>query len=362
MIVKWLSKFQYMWSLLVVLFVLSVFPVIAQADTSTTGSGISFTVKTNLPDNQIDKNNEFYQLKMLPGQKQTVTATVYNVTQKATTVNINVQTASTTMNGTVDYSKSLTNWDTSLQHKLSDFISYPKSITIPAGKSQNISFVISMPKDAYQGILLGGITFNQANSDKSESSSDNANIKNKYAYAVAMMLKESDEQVKPNINLKSIKAGQNNGHNAININLQNDQSLLMSNVKMDAKIYSEKGKKPVYTAIKSDMQIAPNSQFKYPVSLQGTQMAPGKYRLELAVTGTAYKDPKTWHFTKQFTIKRQEAANFNQSDVNVSANTNGHMNLITIIIVVILIVVAIILFILFILKRKQSNSKDSSST
>ncbi|GMA70538.1 hypothetical protein GCM10025879_17840 [Leuconostoc litchii] len=339
------------------LFVFALFPVLVKADNSTTGSGLSFTVKTNLPDNQIDKKNDFYQLKMTPGQKQTVTATVYNTTNKPQTIKINVQTASTSINGTIDYSKALTNWDKSLKYKLNEIVSYPKRVTVPAGKSQDVSFAISMPEDSYKGILLGGITFNQVDDNQSEPSSNTTNIQNKCAYAVAMILKESDDQVIPNINLQSVKAGQNNGHNVIDVKLQNDQSLLMSNVKVVAKVYSAAGKKPVYTTVKSDMQIAPNSQFKYPVSLQGTPMQPGKYRLELAVTGTAYKDPKTWHFTKNFTIKRQEAASFNQSDVDVSANTNNHLN-IFIIIGIILFIIIVILFVLLVLRRKNAKKKS----
>lgn len=360
MIIKHTTKYRFIKSLLVALIIFSLFPIAVKAKDSTTGSGLAFTVKTNLPDNQIDKNNDFYQLRMMPNQKQAVTATVYNTTNKSVTVNINVQTAVTSINGTIDYSKTLTSWDKSLKYKLNEIVSYPKRIIIPAGKSQNVTFNISMPNASYKGILLGGITFNQVDDNQSTSSSNSTNIKNQYAYAVAIILKESDDQVAPNINLKSVKAGQNNGHNVINVNLQNDQSLLMSNVKIVAKVYAKSGKKPVYTTVNSDMQIAPNSQFKYPVSLQSTPMQPGKYRLELALTGTAYKETKTWHFTKNFTIKHQEATRFNQSDVDVSANTNNHM-ILFIIVGAVLFIVIMMLLVLLIWKRKnyQQTNRDS---
>lgn len=358
MIIKWITKYRLVKLLLLSLVFLPLIPIIGHADNSTTGSGLNFTVKTNLPDNQIDRHNDYFQLKMTPGQKQTVTATVYNITKKPTTVDINVQTASTTINGTIDYSKALTNWDKSLNYKFNEIVSYPKRITIPAGKSQDVPFAISMPENSYKGILLGGITFSQVNEEQPESSSRTTSIQNKYAYAVAMILKESDEQLTPNVNLNSVKAGQNNGHNVIDVNLQNDQPLLMSNVKVEAQVYSEKGKKPVYTTVKSDMQMAPNSQFKYPVSLQGTPMQPGKYRIELAVTGTAYKELKTWHFKKHFTIKNSEAENFNRSDVDVSANTNGHLNHIVIVSVILII---ILILVLFILKRKSVFSRSKKS-
>lgn len=329
--------------------------VTAKADSTSTSSGLSFTVKTNLPDNQIDKNNDFYQLKMQPGQKQTITATIYNITQKETKVAINVQSASTTINGSLDYSKAPNSWDNSLKYKLSDMIRYPKLVTVDAGKSQDVSFEITMPNDLFNGILLGGITFNQADSDGVKLGRG-ASIQNRYAYAVAMVLKESDSQVKPNINLQRVTPGQNNGHNVLNVSFQNDQPLLMSNVQVNAKIYSEMGKKPVYSSRKSDMQMAPNSQFKYPVSLQGTPMQPGKYRIEATVTGTAYKTPKTWHFSRKFTIERQEAHALNQSDVDLAANTNNQTILF---IAFAMIALLIILFmILLILKRKKSHTMN----
>lgn len=108
MTVKWITKYRLIQFLLLALIFFLLPPFFVKADNSTTGSGLAFTVKTNLPANQIDKNNDFYQLKMAPGQKQTVTATVYNTTNKPTTVSINVQTASTSINGTIDYSKALT--------------------------------------------------------------------------------------------------------------------------------------------------------------------------------------------------------------------------------------------------------------
>lgn len=326
------------------------------ADSSTTGSGLSFTVKTNLPDNQIDKNNDFYQLKMTPGQQQTVTATIYNVTKKDTTVNLNVQTASTTTTGTIDYSKGLKHWDKSLKYILSDMVDYPKSVKVPAGQSKEVSFKISMPTTPYKGILLGGITF--AEDDRQQTQSSSATVRNKYAYAVAMVLKENDEQIAPNINLKSVVAGQNNGHNVINIKMQNDRSLLMSNVKVKAKIYSIKGTKPVYTSDKSDMQFAPNSQFIYPVSLQGTAMNPGKYRLQLEVTGTAYDKPKTWQFTKVFSIKGSEAKQYNRSDVDLSANTNNTTWQLPLIIGGVILLLVVLVLLLWIIYRRKNAKKQ----
>ena len=170
---------------------------------------------------------------------------------------------------------------------------------------------------------------------------------------MALSLKETDDQVTPNLNLLTVKPSQNNGRNVINANIQNDQSILLSKVKVDAKIYAKGGKSPVYSSLTNDMQMAPNSNFKYPVALKGTEMKPGNYTLKLAVTGTAYDKPKTWHFTRDFKIKSTEAKTLNQSDVDLKANTNNN-NWIYILLGVLLLLIIILLIIILIKQNKKS--------
>lgn len=323
-----------------------------QADSQANGSSAAFTVKANLPDNQIDKDNSYYQLKMSPGKRQTVTATVYNVSSKSTTIHINVTPATTTPSGTIDYSTTLKHWDSSLKNNISDIVSYPKSVTIPAGQSKEVSFDITMPDEGYQGIVLGGITFTQDKKSTSKAN-QNAAIQNQFASAIAMVLKEVDTEVSPQVNLINVKPDQTNGYNQITVQLQNNQPLIMSKVKVKAKIYASNAKKAVYTAERSNMQLAPNSLFNYPISLQGTPLKAGHYRAEVTVTGTAYKSPKTWQFTKNFQVKSSEAKTLNQSSVDTSANTNDHTMLLIICGFVVLIIIIIVLIVLLLKKKRQ---------
>ncbi|MGB4825297.1 MAG: DUF916 and DUF3324 domain-containing protein [Leuconostoc mesenteroides] len=324
--------------------------------TGVSASEMNFSVNTVIPTNQIDKEKTYFNLKMAPKQEQDVTVTLKNNTKKDITVEIGINTAKTSSNGVIAYSESNIKKDNSLKYNLSKLVKGPDSVVVPASSSKDVTFHISMPDNSFDGILLGGLTFQQKSSEVTQSKSSGTSITNEYQYAVAMLIQGKDTVVQPNLNLIKVKPDQMNYRNVITAELQNDQSVLMSKVSVDAKIYSKNGKKPVYTSIKSDMQIAPNSHLTYPVSLNGTSMKAGDYTLKMKVTATANKQVKKWTFTKDFTIKSKQARDLNKSDVDVKANTNNS-NWLYILIGAALLIIIIILIVVIILQRKKNSNQ-----
>ncbi|WP_246574097.1 DUF916 and DUF3324 domain-containing protein [Leuconostoc miyukkimchii] len=321
---------------------------------SSYASEISFSVNTVIPDNQIDKSKTYFNLKLVPDQQQDIIVTLKNDTKKNITVEIGVNPAKTNSNGVVEYGKTNIKNDNSLTYPISDVVKGPSSLVLPAGSSKNVTFHITMPKESFDGILLGGLTFQQKSSEVNQSDSKkNTTIQNEFAYAVAILLRENDKVVKPNLSLISVKPGQENYRNVINAEIKNNQAVLLSEVKVDAKVYAKNSKKPVYTSIKHDMQIAPNSLFRYPISLNGTEMKPGEYTYHMKVTGKSNNQSKTWQFTKQFKIEAKKAKALNQSDVDVNANTNNTNWVYPLIALVLLVIVIILLIIVILLQRKK---------
>lgn len=337
------------------LVILSFFVILIILQPTVHANEMPFTVNTKIPDNQIDKSKTFFNLKVAPKQQQRLTVKLTNTTSKAITINVGVNSAKTNFNGVVEYGKTTIQADKSLKYLITDLVKYPKSVSILANGTTDVPFDVTMPKEKYSGIILGGIVFQQKESDvvNDNPSNKEASVQNHYAYAVALSLKETDDQVTPNLNLLTVKPSQNNGRNIINANIQNDQAILLSKVKVDAKIYAKGGKSPLYSSLTNDMQMAPNSNFQYPVALKGTEMKPGSYTLKLAVTGTAYDKPKTWHLTRDFKIKSTEAKKLNQSDVDLKANTNNN-NWRYILIGVLLFLIVILLIIVLIRQNKKS--------
>ncbi|RDX01526.1 DUF916 and DUF3324 domain-containing protein [Listeria kieliensis] len=296
-----------MW-LAVLLFAMLILPQNGQA------SKFNFAVDTVLPDNQIDKQKTYFNLKMKPNQEQTLTIKLRNDTDSPVVINPEIHSATTNRNGVVEYGKSSAKRDSSLSHEMNELIKVKKEITVPAKGSYNLLLEVKMPEKAYDGILAGGITLEEKQTKKSkQDKSEGLQIENKYAYVVGITLQENDSKVKQDLKLKKVAPNQVNARNVIEATLQNPTATYLNRFEVDA-VITKKGKdEALYKSKKEGMQVAPNSHFAYPVPLNGEKMKPGKYTLHLK----AKSSKESWNFTKDFTIKPEEADKFNAKDVSI---------------------------------------------
>ncbi|SES08264.1 DUF916 and DUF3324 domain-containing protein [Isobaculum melis] len=277
---------------------------------------LNFAVETVIPENQIDKKKSYFELKMTPGQEQTLEVVLRNDTEKEIIVEPKINSAFTNINGVVEYGESDKELDKSLLYNLKDLITVDESVTIPAQSSITVSLKVKMPPEAYKGILAGGITFKEKKSEEESTTTQEDNnlaIKNEYAYVVGIVLSESDEAVKPELALNQVVADQVNARNAIKANLQNITPTFVNQLKVTTEI-SKKGSKDVlYRTTKEAMQMAPNSNFDFPTMLEGEKLAAGTYVLNM----DASSGENTWHFEQEFTIDADEAKELNKSDVTI---------------------------------------------
>ena len=87
-----------------------------------------------------------------------------------------------------------------------------------------------MPKDRFDGVLVGGITFKEivTEKDQTENKDQSLSIENEYAYTVALLMRQTLNEVAPNLVLHEVKPDQINARNVILANVQNDQNLYQS--------------------------------------------------------------------------------------------------------------------------------------
>ncbi|KMY33361.1 cell wall anchor protein [Lysinibacillus xylanilyticus] len=314
-------------------------------------SEFNFGVYTVIPDNQIDKQKSYFDLKMEPNQKQTLTIQLKNDTEEDVVIEPIIHSATTNINGVVEYGPTSAERDSSLPYELGDLIQTEKEITIPAKGSKDLQLNVTMPEEAFDGILAGGITLEEkkAASKNTEETTKGVSIENKYAYVVGIILQETDETVKQDLQLHDVKAGQVNARNVINATLQNPTATYLNRFEVDAKV-TKKGKTEVlYKSEKQDMQMAPNSNFEYPISLNGEKFKSGTYTLHVK----AKSSKESWEFEKDFTIKGEEVKQFNATDVSIE----GPNYLAYLVGLLILLVAGLLLFI-FYSKKKQKKQQE----
>lgn len=336
-----------LWTLFVILIVSLVwFTPFASA------SQFNFGVHTVIPDNQIDKQKSYFNLMMEPGQKQTLTIQLKNDTEDDVVIEPKIHSATTNLNGVVEYGPTTAERDSTLPYELGELIQTDKEITIPAKGSKDLHLHVTMPEEEFDGVLAGGITLEEKEASTKNTNDKNTglSIENKYAYVVGITLQETDETVKQDLKLHDVKAGQVNARNVINATLQNPTATYLNRFEVDAEV-TEKGKTEVlYEAKKQDMQMAPNSNFKYPISLNGEKFKTGTYTLHVK----AKSSKESWEFEKDFSIKGEEAKQFNATDVSVE----GPNYLAYLVGLLILLVVGLLFYIVYSKKKQQEEMNN----
>ncbi|KXY06117.1 DUF916 and DUF3324 domain-containing protein [Bacillus sp. FSL K6-0067] len=275
---------------------------------------LNFAVKPIIPENQRDKKKTYFDLRVKPGQQQTLKIVLTNDTEQAVTIEPKVNVAVTNVNGIADYSMEVKEHDKTLKLPITDVVKAPNEITVPAKGQIELPIEVKMPEEEFDGILLGGISLQEKEKkDNKSQQKKNVSIENRYSYVVGFVLNENDNEVEPHLTLNTVAPGQMTARNVINANIQNTKPMLVNQLSIDAKISRKGSSEVLYHSEKKGMQMAPNSNFNYPIQLEGQPLEAGEYR----ATITAESKGKTWTWTKDFVIKADTAKKYNKSDVSI---------------------------------------------
>lgn len=277
--------------------------------------GVYFSVSSVIPENQINKNLSYFDLKVAHSDSQELKVKIFNNKNHEIKVKAMVTPATTCRNGFISYTN-LTNYDESLKYPLSDILKLDKSeYIVPPGGFVTATALLNIPRESYDGIILGGLIFTKAD-DNFEATNEHqitAQIENEYQYVVGVMLSENDNKVKANMNLKYIKPTLANYHTNLAVNLQNDTPVIIPNLKISGTVY-KKGSSEVYKSTeKENIKMAPNSNFDFMVDWQNHKFQAGEYRVHVIAQNEEY----FWEWDEDFTITPEQANDTNKDAVDI---------------------------------------------
>lgn len=276
---------------------------------------IYFSVSSVIPENQINKNLSYFDLKVAPSVSQELKVKISNNKDHEIKVKAMVTPATTCRNGFISYTN-LTNYDESLKYPLSDILKLDKSeYTVPAGSFVTATALLNMPAESYNGIILGGLVFTKSNDSSEYANEDqmSAQIENEYQYVVGVMLSENDNKVKANMNLKYIKPTLTNYHTNLAVNLQNDTPVIIPDLKISGTVY-KKGSSEIYKFTeKENIKMAPNSNFDFMIDWQNHKFEAGDYRVHVIAQNEEY----FWEWDEDFKITPEQANDTNKDAVDL---------------------------------------------
>lgn len=338
----------------------------------------NFSVTPTIGKNQTGQDLGYFNLLLQPNQSQNLQFTLYNNSNKSIKVETTFGTAFTSQSGNVGYTPDLVTPDPSLKINLKDYVKLPKTVTVPAKSTAQVSATVTMPAEAFTGVIAGGFNFEDTNASDTSSQKSGVSITNRYRYVIGLVLRNSLDKVDPTLALGKVGPAQVNGRNVITANLANAAPAYLMQMNTDAVVTKTDDASVKYTYNNAAMEMAPNSNFNLaiPVSIQGVlngrnsePLKPGKYHLKMTVYGgkddagqyqSMVNDQVTkydyrWIFDKDFTITGETASSLNAKDATVNHKLKVDWLLIIGLIIIILLLL-IIIFLLF--KRRKKDDDD----
>lgn len=279
---------------------------------ATDQTSVGFTIEAILPENQIDKNNSFFDLRMEPNKKQVIKVKIKNTTINSSSYTIRVNQAYTNNQGFIDYSNSEESKKNKLPYKIDDIIKYKKELTLDGNEQKEVSFEIDMPKEPFDGKILAGIQVIKKNNKEKEQNQ----ISNSVGYILGLQLTETDNKVQRKLDLLSVKPEAKFGHPTVVATIENPTMEALGHLKYEAKIVTKNGRKEIYKkTYDNNMELAPNSYYDFAIEFINQRITNGEYVLILNI-----KDAKknSWDFEKEFTVTSKEAESINR--VTIDAN------------------------------------------
>ncbi|ODJ51177.1 hypothetical protein BFR34_01850 [Brochothrix thermosphacta DSM 20171 = FSL F6-1036] len=309
-------------------------------------SELNFSVNAVIPDNQIDKEKSYFDLKVTPGEKQKLIVKLRNTTDKEIVINPHIQSAKTNKNGVIDYTPNKIKKDDTLKIAMEDIAKVPKEVTVPPQSEKDLTIEVTMPKDKFDGIILGGIYLKEDTSkNKEDDKEKDVAIKNEYSYVVALQMRQNNNKVKPMLHMNEVNPETQNARNVIVANIQNSEPMIISKLKIDATVNKKGSKDNLAILKKENLQVAPNSNFNIAVPLEGEKLEAGTYILNMKAESAG----KEWQFKKEFSISADKATTMNEKDVTLEKETPTMLYIF--LGVAFLIVIAVVIY--FIIRRNK---------
>ncbi|MGG5325612.1 hypothetical protein IGJ83_003254 [Enterococcus pernyi] len=335
------------WVLLMVLVSLLV-PMRVGAEEGT----LNFYVTPEFSDNQKTGNERYFQLTLAPDATEKLTLKLQNANAEAKKIKITPHTAYTNVMGVVEYGQNAEKADPTLKYSLDELIEQPEIIELTGNETKTVTLDLKMPKEAFEGFLAGGLRVSEVKEETTGETSDEEGvaIQNEFAYIIGVVVSNNQDGVQPDLDLLNVFADQLNYRNVISANLQNFTPTFVNRLEVEATVQKVGEEEILYQASQEQMQMAPNSNFNFPISLEGDRFRSGDYVLKM----TARSGEEEWEWERKFTIDADEARALNQADVTIDTSINWWM-IGSIMLLVLLL--GIILYLFFHKRKKEQSNK-----
>ena len=306
-------------------------------------SDAGFYVQAILPENQLDRNLTYFDLRMAPGQTQQLEIEITNQLDTSLLINIETISASTNRHGIIDYTTPSIH-DKSLRVPFSTIANTKEdTILIPAKSSETAVVNVEMPNDPFDGVILGGLVFTR---EKEKTvTAKTTTINNIFSYVVGVKLSENDVNVSPQFELTCVTPKTVNYQPEFVHAIRNTQAAIAKDVDVTISVQDQDGVIWAHTS-KTNIDMAPNSTMPLGVALKREEFKAGTYLSEVLIR---YNE-EVFNYQEEFVITAAESDFINDGIISEdSANIHLQHILLALLLTFIIVISLIVL-----LKKKHS--------
>lgn len=317
------------------------------------GGEVGYDIQAVIPDNQIDKGNSYFDLRMKPEQVQQVSFMLNNTSDTDADFVVKVNQAYTNKQGFIDYSEAKEADKNSYPYAIKDIAKVAETVKVEKNSSMEVPITLTMPKAQFDGQILAAVQVTK------KTAANSKGITNSYGYVLGLKLTETDTALKRDLKLKEVKAAESFGKTSVVATLTNPTMDAYGHLKYEATVKNlGTGKNVREVNYDNNMQMAPNSEYGFAIDWNNKRLEAGEYNLHLKVSDAKNN---VWVFDKKFTITAKLANTINEATID-AAKAHDKLPIWVFIVIGILIAIIILGIIWFVLgKRKKKEQKEEQN-
>lgn len=308
--------------------------VVLASDTSP-----NFSVST-IPNKYQKKDPGYFDLDLLKvGQKTTLKMKIVNNSNEITIFDVDIMDAMTNSNLILDYSGQNLSNQTLSGLKLSDYVfARTPIITVKPQSSVEASFDVVMPKEKFEGQIIGGIYL------KKHMTKNQKGTRNAFGYVNTVILRSGKQSLQAEPKIIKARYLSRNKVPTVEGTIKNTIQAYANMMDVKESITDNRGK-IVESKNYEARAVAPKSQSDIYFQLENP-LEPGKYHFNIEFKT---QDKKIIKSSAPFTVGSVDAAAMNANKITLTM---------LLFIILLLIIVFLLIFVLFDRRRRKKEQKN----
>lgn len=328
-----IKKYYYAFILALLFSFLLLAPNFSLAQASQT----TFSVTPNYPSQQAPDVNGYYDLTVTNSEDIDLRFSLRNPSDKEIIITNTISPATTNKNGQIIYGPTKIALDASVDYNLADLITGEKETIVPAKSTTDLVLHLKSPTKEFQGIILGGIEFEEKRTD-----TDTQTIQNVIAYDIPILLRQNSQNVPLSFTFDKLNQNKQADEQFLTQRIYNSTPAIAKKGKLVTEIRRANTSEILYKETNNEVNFAPNSTMDFEIPLTDPSLSNGNYTAKTIIQFGEQK----WETTASFTITGNTKRHSATSNIENKKTIKGMYPL------VILMLIAVIVLLLY--KNKKS--------